>query len=76
MLNSKEVIVTPNGDSTYKLEFVGCELMYDGKKVEGNLIFQRFQSPRQILQLKLLNTTTQMFAALIVWLQMTSQRCM
>lgn len=42
MINCKEVVIKPNEDSTYKLEFVGCKFTDDnGKKVEGNIIFPR-----------------------------------
>ena len=41
MMFCKEVIVTPNDDNTYKLEFVSCKLMDNGKEVEANIVFPR-----------------------------------
>ena len=41
MMFCKEAIVTPNGDDTYKLKFVGCKFMDGGKEVEGDIVFSR-----------------------------------
>ena len=41
MMFCKEAVVTPNDDDTYKLEFVGCKLMDDGKEIECNIVFPR-----------------------------------
>lgn len=41
MINYKEIIITPNDDSTYKLEFIGCSFTNNGEKIEGNIVFPR-----------------------------------
>ena len=41
MMNCKEVIMTPNDDDTYKLEFIGCKFMNNGEEVEGNIVFSK-----------------------------------
>lgn len=41
MMHCGEVIVTPNDDSTYKLEFVGVKFMDNGKELEGNIVFPK-----------------------------------
>lgn len=41
MINSKEVIITPNDDNTYKLEFIGCKFVNNGEEVEAKIIFPK-----------------------------------
>lgn len=41
MMGCKEVIVTQNDDSTYKIEFTGVKFMDNGKELEGNLVFPK-----------------------------------
>ena len=41
--NYKEVIKTPNGDGTKRIEFIGCKMTYEGKEVEANIIFPKVQ---------------------------------
>lgn len=41
MINCKEVIITPNDDSTYKVECVGCKFVNNGEEVEGKIVFPK-----------------------------------
>lgn len=40
-MDCKEVIVTPNDDSTYKLEFIGVKFIHNGEELEGNFVFPK-----------------------------------
>lgn len=41
MIGYKEVIVTQNNDSTYKIEFIGCEFINKGETLETKIVFPK-----------------------------------
>lgn len=41
MIGCKEVIITQNDDSTYKIEFVGCEFVNKGEVFEAKIVFPK-----------------------------------
>lgn len=41
MIGCKELIITQNNDSTYKLEFVGCEFINKGETLEAKIVFPK-----------------------------------
>ena len=41
MIGYKEVIVTQNNDSTYKIEFIGCEFINKGETLEAKIVFPK-----------------------------------
>lgn len=41
MIGCKEIIITQNDDSTYRLEFIGCEFINGGEKLEAKIIFPK-----------------------------------
>ena len=40
-LHFEDVVVTPNGDSTYKLEFINCKLKHNDENIVCDIVLER-----------------------------------
>ena len=40
-LHFEDVVITPNGDSTYKLEFINCKLKHNDENVVCDIVLER-----------------------------------